>query len=255
MIDPFSNSAFKYGFGLFETMRAINSEIIFFDEHINRLNSSLKYFGLSPVEKELIKRKLLSEINKRKLKDARIRITYSLQKEKPLITFEFAPYTNSFPQLARITVSNYLLKHNEELRKHKTTNYFINYYEYRKARSSNYDEVIFCDDKGHILEGSRTNIFLVFYKKNFNDLKICTPTLKCGILPGVAREKIIQVCKSLKIKIEVSPIPKKLLYKANEIFLSNSLNGIIPVTTSSTDFKKEITYHLKEHFDKYFNFN
>lgn len=235
-------------------MRAINSEIIFFDEHINRLNSSLKHFGLSPVKTDLIKRKILVGINNKKLKDARIRITYSLQKERPLITFEFAPYINSFSQLAKITLSNYSLKHNDALRKHKTTNYFINYFEYRRARSSNYDEVIFCDDKGHILEGSRTNIFLVFYKKNNDDLKICTPTLKCGILPGVAREKIIQICKSLKIKIEVSSIPLKLLYKANEIFLSNSLNGIIPATITPNDFKKEITYHLKEHFDKYFKF-
>ena len=49
-ISPFTNTAFRYGLGLYETMRAINKEIIFFTEHFNRLWNALNRFKLPLVD-------------------------------------------------------------------------------------------------------------------------------------------------------------------------------------------------------------
>ncbi len=251
-INPSLNSAFKYGFGFFETMRSIGSRIIFFDEHINRLNSSLKYFDLTEVNRNEILEEIQREIKIKKFKDTRIRITYSLQNDKPLINFEFSPYRNPFPENAKITFSNYLLKHSDELRKHKTTNYFINYYEYQKATTLGFNEVIFCDDRGHILEGSRTNIFFIFYDKDFKNLQILTPNTECGLLNGIGRQKVIEICHQNNLKVKETTITHKQISRAKEIFLTNSLHGIIPIVISNKKHKMPITQKLKQQFDHFF---
>ncbi len=251
-INPFSNTAFKYGFGFFETMRAKNSKIIFFDEHINRLNSSLKIFKLNQVDKEEIREQILYEIKKKKLKDARIRISYSIQYESPLITYEVVPYVSTFQDYVKIAISSYLLNHGEELRKHKTTNYFLNYFEYQKARSKGYDEVLFFDNKGHLLEGSRTNVFLIFYKGDIKNLQIYTPDYNCGILKGIARDKLIEICNEIGFRVIERKINLKQFREAKEIFLTNSLHGIIPVRNFKKTGINKVVPILKNYFDKFF---
>lgn len=252
VFNPVLNSAFKFGFGFFETMRAINSRIIFFDEHINRLNESLKYFSQNPVDKDKIYSQIQNEIKKRKSKDLRIRITYSLQNEKPLITLELSPYKNPFPEMVKIKFSNYLLKHNDDLRKHKTTNYFLNYYEYHKAVSSGFNEVIFYDDRGHLLEGSRTNLFLICYDKDHKSFQILTPHTNCGLLNGIARQKVIEICHQNNFKVKETTITHKQFSGAKEIFLTNSLHGIIQVQNFDQKYKNWVTQILKEQFEKFY---
>ncbi|MCX8057594.1 MAG: aminotransferase class IV, partial [Ignavibacteria bacterium] len=115
-IDPFSNTSYKFGFGFFETMRAIYEKIIFFDEHIARLNTSLKKFNLNKVDKEIIYQNILKEIKKKKFKDARIRITYSLQNDNSIITYEVQKFEHTFPDRAKISFSKIKLIHGDELR-------------------------------------------------------------------------------------------------------------------------------------------
>lgn len=251
-IDPFSNTAFKYGFGFFETMRAKNSKIIFFDEHINRLNSSLKKFKLNQVDKDEIRERILYEIKRKKLKDARIRITYSIQNDSPLITYEVIPFVSTFKGEVKVSISPYLLNHGEDLRKHKITNYFLNFLEYQNARSKGYDEVLFFDNKGHLLEGSRTNVFLIFYKDDIKNLRIYTPDLNCGILKGIARDKLIEICNENGFRVIERKINYKQLKEAKEIFLTNSLNGIIPVKNFKKTRIDKVVPILKNYFDKFF---
>lgn len=251
-IDPFTNSAYKFGFGFFETIRAIKEQIIFFDEHIDRLNSSLKHFKLQQVDKELIRKNILSEIKRKRLEDARIRITYSLQNDKPFITYEVEQFVKIFPDKVNFMVCEDVIHHKDELRQHKTTNYFLYQYQYQRARKFGFDEIIFFDEIGHILEGSRTNIFLVFYKKNFENLKIYTPHISCGVLPGIARKKVIEICKSLGYQIKETQIPYEAIFKAREIFLTNSLNGVIPTTGIKSQVEDKVTTQIKREFDKFY---
>lgn len=251
-VDPFTNTAFKFGFGFFETMRAIKEKIIFFDEHIDRLNSSLKHFNLQQVEKEEIRKNILNEIKEKNLEDARIRITYSLQNNEPFLTYEVLPFEKIFPDKANIMLYENFIPHEDLLRQHKTTNYFLYFYQYKRAISFGFDEIIFFDDAEHIVEGSRTNIFLVFYKENFDNLKIYTPDISCGVLPGIARKKVIELCKSLGFQIKETQIPYEAIFKAKEIFLTNSLNGVIPTTGTKRKVKNEITIQIKNEFDKFY---
>lgn len=79
----------------------------------------------------------------------------------------------------------------------------------------NYDEVIWLNDQKEICEGSFTNIFWR------QDNKFYTPSLDCNILPGIAREIILEANK-----INIGNFQLSDLEKADEIFLSNSMIGL-----------------------------
>lgn len=253
-ISPITNTAYKYGFGFYETLRAIDKKIIFFDEHIKRLQDSLKQFKLPNVDPAEIYNSLINQIERKKLKDARIRITYSLQGKKlnPLITYEIFPFTPTFREKAKITISKYRLKHNEIIRQFKTTNNFIYFYEFQNAKARGYDEVIFFDEMGHLLEGSRTNVFLIFSDKATGSFYLKTPAINCGLLPGIGREKIFKICKKLRIKIIQDRLSSESIKEAEEIFLVNSVQGIINVNSfpGRKKLKSEKTDLIKEEFTK-----
>ena len=253
-ISPFTNTAFRYGLGLYETMRAINKEIIFFTEHFNRLWNALNRFKLPLVDPREINFTIKEKMEKKNLDDARIRVTYSLQGPdlKALLNYEVLPFEPLFQKQAKITFSKFILKHNDELRRFKTTSNFIYFLEFINAHYRGIDEVIFFDDAGHILEGSRTNIFFIFYGEKLGKFYIKTPSLDCGILPGIAREKVIKLCKELRIRIFEEPLYQTIFKEADEVFLTNSVHGIVPVRSApgSRKLPSEKTEIIKQEFQK-----
>lgn len=78
-----------------------------------------------------------------------------------------------------------------------------------------YDEVIWLNNQKEICEGSFTNIFWR------QDNEFYTPSLDCNILPGIAREIILEANK-----INIGNFQLSDLEKADEIFLSNSMIGL-----------------------------
>ena len=83
------------------------------------------------------------------------------------------------------------------------------------------DAVLFSGD--HISETSIANIFLV------SNRKILTPPLDSGCLDGVMRKQILELAKSLKIPAVEKKLRRRDLLQADEVFLTNTLRGIIPV--------------------------
>ncbi|MEJ5306212.1 MAG: aminotransferase class IV [Ignavibacteria bacterium] len=260
IIDPYTNSAYKFGFGFYETMRAIDKNIIFFTEHMLRLNSTLSVFDLQPLDPPEVYEKIMMQLNKKSLNDARIRITYSLQGEppKPVVTYEILPFKPTFKDKAKIMIDfDHILLHGDEIRKYKTTNAFHYIYAFNKARTQNFDEVIFLDNEDHILEGSRTNIFLIFDDDDKKSFTIKTPATECGVLPGIAKKILIDFLKEKDIQVIETTVHKDELEKADEVFLTNSLHGIIPVKSISNlkTFSTVKTKKLKQNFEKrYFTF-
>lgn len=86
-----------------------------------------------------------------------------------------------------------------------------------------YDDILYLDRTGNIMECSSSNIFFVL--KN----KIYTPRLKPGILAGITRQKLIDCLKEKKIPVHCLDISWSQLYGADEIWQTNSIKGIRPV--------------------------
>jgi para-aminobenzoate synthetase/4-amino-4-deoxychorismate lyase len=76
---------------------------------------------------------------------------------------------------------------------------------------------------GRVLEASRANVFVV------REGRLLTPPLDSSILPGIAREGVIEVAASCGITVEERCIDLDLLRGADEVFLTGSIRGVEPV--------------------------
>lgn len=87
-----------------------------------------------------------------------------------------------------------------------------------------FDEALLLDDRGHVVEGSAENIFVI---KNG---KVFTPPVSDDILIGVTRDTIFKLCEDeLNIKIEERSIDRSEIYQADEVFLVGTGAEVAPI--------------------------
>jgi len=92
-----------------------------------------------------------------------------------------------------------------------------------EAHMNGYSEGIALDSNGYVSEGSGENIFFV------RDGKITTPPLGASVLPGITRETVIELAKSLDIPVNEAIVPREMLYIADEVFFSGTAAEITPI--------------------------
>ena len=138
---------------------------------------------------------------------------------------KFTPYSRAVYQkgFAGIVVS---LRRNafSPLPLHKSLNFLENLLAKREAEDKGAEEAILLNTQGYLAEGAISNIFLL------KDKKIVTPSLNSGILPGITRQTILEICATLKIPLEERKVKLDELLAAEEAFLTNSLMEIMPLT-------------------------
>ena len=102
----------------------------------------------------------------------------------------------------------------------KTANYWFNTDALAQARERKFDEAIFCNDFGELVSACCANVFLV------KDDRILTPSRASGCRAGVVREWVIK-----RRKVEERRIRRQDAVNADEIFLTNSWLGVMPIAT------------------------
>jgi branched-chain amino acid aminotransferase len=106
----------------------------------------------------------------------------------------------------------------------KTGNYLESVLAVREARQAGAHEALLRDSVGRITEGSSSNVFLV------RGGRLHTPPVSAGLLPGITREAIIRLARQAGIAVDEAPIWPADLVRAEEMFLSSSIRGVLPVT-------------------------
>ncbi len=250
------NRAFLYGDSIFETMFVSTGKIHFFEEHMNRLIHGMKVLKyIIPDNFTVFKKKLEDEILqlmfKNKLfKSARVRLTV-FRKSGGLYT----PVTNEIEYI--ITASDpgnekYLINNSgclidiyDEIKKpinkfspYKTANSLIYSLAGVYKADHKLDDCLICNDRGNIIESISSNIFLVINKS------LITPPIEDGCINGIIRKQIINFAKLYEIECTERSVQENDLLKADEIFLTNSINGI----------KWVVAYKEKRYFRKISNF-
>jgi len=230
---------FLYGDGAFETMRSYEGCIFRLEEHVERLFNTLKALHIRPgISKLKMQKTACNLLKKNKLKNAYIKIIVTRGEAKGLLT----PSGNSRPTHCiyalphkplprnvyergiKIFISGGRVDEKSPVAGKKTLNYLANILCRHEAEKRGFDDTLLVNTGGFVTEASSSNVFLVKGKKLY------TPCLKSGILPGITRKEIIcLVGKFLKRKISEGFVKKGDLYKADEIFLTNSLTEIVPV--------------------------
>ena len=214
-------------FELFETMLVENKKIFLVDRHLKRLKDAASYFMFKFNQREI--KKELSRILEETVADKKYRLKLNLTKWGNC-TFTIKEYFSPRGKV-KIVLSDKNISSHNRFQYFKTTNRRLYDDELNLYSKEGFFDVLFFNEDGHLAEGAITNIFI---KKNNNWL---TPTLDCGILPGVYREYFIR--KNLHRVIE-TVITFKDLLESEEIILTNSLRGEIKVSsllTQSNDVK------------------
>jgi 4-amino-4-deoxychorismate lyase len=233
---------FLYGMGLFETFHTYRGKAFLLEEHLQRLAQGCKSLSIqfqtdiSYWEQQI--RQLL-ELND--LADGYFRLSVSAGVEalglpatpylnpttilyvKPLPAFDNRLYELGKPlQLLRLSRNS-----PEGAWRLKSFHYMNNIM--AKQELATYPwasgaEGLFLNEAGALAEGIVSNIF--FIKRG----KCYTPQINTGILPGITRQKVIGLAEQISIPLEEGLYCWNDLITADEIFLTNSIQELVPVT-------------------------
>ncbi len=91
-----------------------------------------------------------------------------------------------------------------------------------EAKDAGFETVVLCDHAGNVTEGPGFNAFAVI------EGRVVTPDL--GVLQGITRRTVLEICAELGIETEVRPLPLAEFMEADEVFLSSSGGGVLPIT-------------------------
>ena len=217
-----NSPGFQYGMGFFTTLKYIDNEAKFLKLHCERIYTSCKVFNIDfeIIDVELVINKLI-KINK--LTEARIKIIIYVdddQKGKYLIIPQKLVVNNTEINVRTVKVNRGDIK----LYQHKSLNYFENIFNKNMSLQNDFDDYIFYNENGLIMEATTSNIF--FMK---ND-EIFTPKSSLPILNGIVRKVLLE---SNEINSFEEDIDLKNISDFDSCFLTNSIQGIVPVKSIS----------------------
>lgn len=224
-----TSPAALYGFGLFETMRSYKGKIVYLTEHLERIKKSARSFGLKiPYPAEKLKEQIDRIIKINKLDDAYVRLTVwrnSETKSDVLVCAgKYKPYLKSkYAQGFSCKISSLRQNEGSFLSQIKSTNYLFSLTAHSQAVRAGFDQAIILNNQGFVCEAGRANIFLVKNKEIF------TPKLESGCLEGITRQAVLDLALKEGIACRQANFTLQDLYNAEEVFLTNSLIGIMPV--------------------------
>lgn len=220
-----------YGEGVFETFRWKSRLPVFWNKHIERMRKGAGVLGIPFAKIEDIREAVENAVLESKISDAYVKmcllskggsIFYESPQESSLLVIvrEFQPPKEP----VKASVSYFRRNSKSPILGIKSLNYLENVLARREARGLGFDEAIFLNEVGKLAEGSVSNIF--WLKEGI----LFTPSLECGLLPGVIRGVMIETAKELGIEVRQGKFDVRRLMSSQGMFLTNSLTGIVSIS-------------------------
>jgi branched-chain amino acid aminotransferase len=248
------NRAFLYGDAVFETVKIVKSKILFLEDHYFRLMSSMRIVRMEiPMNftMEYFEEQILTLAKAKNFENSsRARVTvyrndggYYLPENNTvsyLINVEALENTSySISQkdyVVDLYTDFYIAK--QLLSSIKTTNKILNITASIYASENDLDNCLLLNDSKNVVEALQGNLFML--KGNI----LVTPPVSEGCLNGVMRKQIIKLARTIEnIEVVEESISPFDLQKADELFITNVIKGIQPITKYR---KKEFTIDLSK---------
>ena len=230
------NRGFKYGDGLFESMRMINGKLKFAAQHADRLQAgmkALKIEGGNLLDEYFLKQKTAELSKKNKLKDnVRFRLSvyragdglYTPDSNKSGYVLEASPLAENSYELNKkgliVDVYDEMAKSIDKLSNYKTSNSLLYVMAGLYKKQQRLDEAFILNQNGFLCESLSSNVFVVY------DKQIYTPALSEGCIAGVMRGVVMNIAKSSDIPLTEAQINPEVLKEAEEVFITNAVGGI-----------------------------
>ncbi|MCM8768064.1 MAG: aminotransferase class IV [Candidatus Omnitrophica bacterium] len=229
---------FMYGDGVFETLRARNYVLFRWADHWERLVKGLASCHISfDRSKASVAEEIVRLLTKYNLADAYVRVNVwrkqpeffdpGSQQSGHLLVYArpFQPYPEeNYHRGIRCLVSQRFVKNeNSPLTAVKSLNMLENILARIEARQQGYDEALLTNTRHYLAEGTTANIFFI------RDGGVYTPALECGALAGITRKIVLELCRKKNLPVREGTFSPGYLHSASEVFLTNTLMGIMPV--------------------------
>jgi branched-chain amino acid aminotransferase len=230
---------FLYGDGLFEVLPVMNGKPFRWVHHLARFQEGAEHLKIRlPFAGEVLRRRADELIRRNRMPDALLRLSLSRGvgmrgyspkgAEHPTLVMSLHPLPKSDPGQSprwKLITSSIRIPAETPHARFKTCNKLPQILARAEADDAGADEALLLGTDGTMIEGTTSNLFWV------KDGSVFTPPLRCGILPGVTRTVVLEICGALEIAArEVVPRPKGLL-RADGVFLSLSSWGVVPASS------------------------
>jgi branched-chain amino acid aminotransferase len=259
-----SNRGYRYGDGLFETMKLINGKIILEAFHFERLFQGLELlkFKVPPsFTAAKLRKQALILCDKNKCGDlARVRLSVCRGNgglhDQPgelqwLIECQPADRSANAINKKGISIDIYpgLQKTCDVFSNLKSANFLPYAMAAEFARENKLDDCIVCNTRGQIADATIANIFLIKNKL------VITPALTEGCVNGVMRRYILEKLRQTDLEVREGVVTRSDLETFDEVFLTNAMVGIKWVAQSKKKkYKNTQTLQIyKDHVSPLFS--
>lgn len=236
------NRGFTYGDSVFETIRVVNNKIIFWEDHYFRLMASMRIMRMEiplTFSPEFLEEQIKEIVASNNMENSGARIRFTVYRREGGY---YTPITRDIDYIIEVNSlesSFYLLNKEpyeiELFKDHyvnsgllstiKTNNRAVNVLGGIYASENGYNNCLLLNEKKMIVEALNGNIFLV------KDRVIKTPPVNEGSLNGIIRKQLISIIKLIEgLDLKETAISPFELQKADELFITNVIVGIQPVT-------------------------
>ena len=249
------NRGLAYGDALFETIKTLNGKILFWEDHYFRLMASMRILRMEipmTFTPEFLESQILELVSHHNSDSNSFRVKFTVFRNQGGF---YTPNSNAvsyFITAEPLPTDLYLLNTSDyriELFKDfyitpgllstlKSNNKLLNVLGSVYAKENQYDNCLLLNTNKNIVEALNGNLFLV------KDNVIKTPPLDDGCLKGIMRKQILEIIGKIPdfecVETSISPFE---LQKADELFVTNVIQGIQPITSFR---KKNFTNHVSQ---------
>lgn len=231
---PITDRGFLYGDGLFETIRVRNSTPIWWNRHFDRLQRSAEFLRFKiPGSKTELRQSACELITRNVLPECILRIAvsrgsgargYSIHgADSPTVVMTLHPL-RAAPASIRLATATIRLPVHDPLGAIKTANKLPQILARAEAEERGADEALLLNVDGDVAEASSSNVFWI------RNGTVGTPPVTAGALAGVTREVVLELCRAHQVPTAEESNARSALFSMEAVFLTNSSQGIVPVT-------------------------
>ncbi len=229
-----------FGDGIFEAMRAVAGRVFRLERHVRRLERSAGSIGLDlPWGSDRVAALIDELLESNRLSEARIRLTVTRGRGRPgdyigadsppTVFATAAPFqalpSRDYAEGVKISIANRrAIPHASIDASIKSISRLASVLARREARQKGDHEAILLDEAGCVTEGTASNVFLV------ERGALVTPPAPDGSLPGITREAMLELAREAGCTASEESVPADRLHAAEEIFLTNTSWGVLPVS-------------------------
>jgi branched-chain amino acid aminotransferase len=238
---PVNDRGFLLGDGLFETMRVAAGRPFRFQEHLERLAHGADFLKIKlPFTPQELAGFAGQLIEKNRMPEAVLRLTLTRGpggrgyapggESRPTVVMTLHPLPPSpNPGGWKLVTASFRVPGGDPLASFKTTSKILHVLARAEAAERGADEALLLNTNGEVAETAGGNLFWV------QDDTICTVPAEHGVLPGITRGAVLDLCRELDLKTRQSDIQPAALKESEGVFVTQSVFGIVPVATFDGD--------------------